>query len=162
MGERTSFSSKTNFFCHLLKIRGLGNFYQKCSSKKSSIRNISKLDTVSLYISKQEIPSTVLLTFSKLGRLIKMFCTRFTIPKIKCFLLAFLPVFRKACQPGAKSYKTFFSLLLATRPNRLECLYLAITFQSNITFAGNTRSLPKKEASERSSNWVGSGLALKF
>ncbi len=74
------------------------------------------------------------------------------------------------------------------RPNKLECLYLAITFQSSLTFAGNTRrlpkkeaserhsngvqssltfagntrSLPKKEASERPSNWVGSGLALKF
>ncbi len=30
--------------------------------------------------------------------------------------------------------------------NKLECLYLAITFQSNLTFAVNTRSLPKKEA----------------
>ena len=30
----------------------------------------------------------------------------------------------------------------------------------SVTFAGNTRSLPKKEASERSSNWVGSGLAV--
>ncbi len=48
------------------------------------------------------------------------------------------------------------------RPNKLECLYLAITFQSSIKFAGNTRNLPKKEASERSSNWVGSGLAHKF
>jgi len=48
------------------------------------------------------------------------------------------------------------------RPNKLECLYLAITFQSNLKFAGNIRNLPKKEASERSSNWVGSGLALKF
>jgi hypothetical protein len=36
-----------------------------------------------------------------------------------------------------------------TRPNKLECLYLAITFQSSITFAGSPRSLPKKEASER-------------
>jgi hypothetical protein len=44
----------------------------------------------------------------------------------------------------------------------LECLYLAITFQSRLTFAGNTRSLLKKEASEMCSNWVGSGLALKF
>jgi hypothetical protein len=34
---------------------------------------------------------------------------------------------------------------------------LAITFQSSLTFADNTRSLPKKEAS-----WVGSWLALKF
>ncbi len=48
------------------------------------------------------------------------------------------------------------------RPNKLKCLYLAITFQSSLTFAGNTRSLPKKEASERSSNWVCTGLALKF
>jgi hypothetical protein len=48
------------------------------------------------------------------------------------------------------------------RPNKLECLYLAITFQSSLTFVGSTRSLPKKEASERPSNWVGSGLALKF
>ncbi len=48
------------------------------------------------------------------------------------------------------------------RPNKLECLYLAITFQSILTFVGNTRSLPKKEASERPSNWVGSSLALKF
>jgi hypothetical protein len=31
-----------------------------------------------------------------------------------------------------------------------------------IIFVGNTRSLSKKEASEKHSNWVGSGLALKF
>ena len=48
------------------------------------------------------------------------------------------------------------------RPNKLECLHLAKTFQSSLTFAGNTISLPKKEASERHSNWVGSGLALKL
>ncbi len=48
------------------------------------------------------------------------------------------------------------------RPNKLECLYLAITFQFSLTFARNTRSLPKKEESERSSNLVWSGLALKF
>ena len=48
------------------------------------------------------------------------------------------------------------------KPNKAECLYLAITFQSSLTFAGNTRSLPKKEATERSSDWVGSALALKF
>jgi len=46
-----------------------------------------------------------------------------------------------------------------TRPNKLECLYVAITSQSNLTFAGNTRSLPMKEASERRYNWVDSGLA---
>ncbi len=54
------------------------------------------------------------------------------------------------------------SLLQPMRPNKLECLYPAITFQSSLTFAGNNRSLPKKEASERTSNWVCSGLALKF
>jgi hypothetical protein len=43
------------------------------------------------------------------------------------------------------------------RPNKLECLELAITFQSSLTFVGNTRSLPKKEA-ERCSHWVCSGL----
>jgi hypothetical protein len=41
----------------------------------------------------------------------------------------------------------FFPLLLMMRPNKLECLYLAITIQSSLTFVGNTRSLPKKEAS---------------
>ncbi len=55
-----------------------------------------------------------------------------------------------------------FSSSLTKRPNKLECLYLGTTFQSTPTFAGNTRSLPKKEVSERSSNWVCSGLALKF
>jgi hypothetical protein len=63
--------------------------------------------------------------------------------------------------PGV-NVKKLVSSLLTTRPNKLECLYLAITFQSSVTFAGNTRSLPKKEASERRSNWVGSGPALKF
>jgi hypothetical protein len=56
----------------------------------------------------------------------------------------------------------FFSLLLMIRLNKLECLYMAITFQFSLTFDGNTRSLPKKEASERSSNWVCSGLTHKF
>ncbi len=56
----------------------------------------------------------------------------------------------------------FFPSLLMMRPTKLKCLYLAISFQSSLTFAGNTRSLPKKEAYESSSNWVGSGLALKF
>jgi hypothetical protein len=45
-----------------------------------------------------------------------------------------------------------------TRPNKLECWLLAIAFQSSLPFAGNTRSLPKKEASEMCSNWVGFGL----
>jgi hypothetical protein len=63
-------------------------------------------------------------------------------------------------RPGVYVIKLFSFLMV--RPNKLECLYLANTFQSSLTFAGNTRSLPKKEASERHSNWVCSGLALKF
>ncbi len=55
-----------------------------------------------------------------------------------------------------------FSLLQTTRPNKLECLYLANPFQSSLAFAGNTRGLPKNEAPERSPNWVASGLAFKF
>jgi hypothetical protein len=55
----------------------------------------------------------------------------------------------------------FFSSLLTMRPNKLECLYLAVTFSSSLTFAGKTRSLPKK-GTERCSSWVGSGLVLKF
>jgi hypothetical protein len=58
--------------------------------------------------------------------------------------------------------KNFFPSLLIMKPNKLECLYLVITFQSSLTFAGNTRSLPKRDVSERCSNMVGSGLALKF
>ena len=46
------------------------------------------------------------------------------------------------------------SSLLMMRPNKIECLCLANTFQSSLTFAGSTRSLPNKEASERSSDWV--------
>ncbi len=61
-----------------------------------------------------------------------------------------------------KMLQNFFPSLVMTRPNKLECLYLAITLESSLTFAGNTTSLPNKEASERCSNWVGSGLALKF
>ncbi len=53
-------------------------------------------------------------------------------------------------------------LIVDDEANKLECLYLAIIFQSSLTFAGNTRSLPKKEAPDRCSNWVGPGLALKF
>jgi hypothetical protein len=59
-------------------------------------------------------------------------------------------------------YKTFFLSLLTMRPNNLECLCLATTFQSSLTFAGSTTSFPMKEASESSSNWVWSGLCPKF
>jgi hypothetical protein len=58
--------------------------------------------------------------------------------------------------------QNIFSSMQKTRPNKLECLNLAIPFQSNLTFAGNTRRLPMKEASERCSNLVVPGLALKF
>jgi hypothetical protein len=58
---------------------------------------------------------------------------------------------RNVDAPGVNVIK-LFPLLLMTRPNKLECLYLSITFQSSLKFAGNTRSLPKKEASERCSN----------
>jgi hypothetical protein len=58
--------------------------------------------------------------------------------------------------------KNFFPSSLSMRPNKQEGLYLEIIFKSSLTFAGNTRSLPKKEASERHSNWVCSDLALKF
>ncbi len=68
----------------------------------------------------------------------------------------------KGMETRCQCYIKKFPLLLMMRSNKLECLYLAITFQSSLTFAGNTRSLPKKEASERRSNLVGSGLALKF
>ena len=66
-----------------------------------------------------------------------------------------------AQQPGVNVIK-LFSFIADNEAVKLECLYLAITFQSSLTFAGNTRSLLKKEASERSSDWVCSGLALKF
>jgi hypothetical protein len=48
------------------------------------------------------------------------------------------------------------------KPNKLEGLHLTIIFQTSLTFAGNTRSLPQKEPSERSSNGICSGLALNF
>ncbi len=63
--------------------------------------------------------------------------------------------------PGVNVIKLFSSLLMK-RPNKLECLYLVITFQSSLTFAGSSRSLPKKEASERSFDWVCSGLVLQI
>ncbi len=46
--------------------------------------------------------------------------------------------------PGVNVIK-LFSFVAVTRPNKLECLYLAITFQSSLTFADNTRSLPKED-----------------
>jgi hypothetical protein len=66
-----------------------------------------------------------------------------------------------ALTPGVNVTK-LFPLSLMTRPNKLECRKLAIIFQSSLTFAGNARSFPKKEASEMCSNWIGSGLALKI
>ncbi len=62
----------------------------------------------------------------------------------------------------SRCYKTFFSSKLMSRPNKLEHLYLAIPLQPSLTFAGNTRSLLKKKATERCPTRVGSGLARKF
>jgi hypothetical protein len=53
--------------------------------------------------------------------------------------------------PGVNVIK-LFSSLLTTRPNKLECLHLAKTFNSGLTFTGGTGSLPQKEASEMSYN----------
>jgi hypothetical protein len=41
------------------------------------------------------------------------------------------------------------------------CLCLANTFHFSLTFASSASSLSKKEASERSSNWVCAGLTEK-
>ncbi len=61
-----------------------------------------------------------------------------------------------------KKFYNLFPSSLMMRPNKLECLSLAITLKPSLIFAGNISSLPKKEAFERHSNWVDSGLALKF
>jgi hypothetical protein len=63
--------------------------------------------------------------------------------------------------PGVNVIK-LFSFITVDEAKYARVFVLAITFQSSLTFAGNTRSLPKKEASERYSDWVGSGLALRF
>jgi hypothetical protein len=63
--------------------------------------------------------------------------------------------------PGV-SVINFFSFIADDWPSNQEWLYFSITFQSSLTFVGNTRSLPKKEPSERFSNRVCSGLALNF
>ncbi len=46
--------------------------------------------------------------------------------------------------PGVNVIK-LFSSSLPLRPIKLDHFYLAINFQSSLTFAGNTRSLPKRE-----------------
>ncbi len=48
------------------------------------------------------------------------------------------------------------------RPNKLECLYLVFPFKPSLTFAGNTRILPKTKPSGRSFTWVGLNFASKF
>ncbi len=53
--------------------------------------------------------------------------------------------------PGVEVIKLFSSSLMK-RPNKLEYLYPTITFQSILKFAGNTKSLAKKEASKRCSS----------
>ncbi len=69
---------------------------------------------------------------------------------------------RPALPFRCQCHKTFFPLSLMSRASKLEHFHLVITFQSSLTFAGNTRGLQKKEASERCFNWVGSSLGLKF
>ncbi len=49
----------------------------------------------------------------------------------------------------SQSYQTSFSSSVMTRPNKLECLHLAKTFQSSLTFAGSTRNLPKKQGQSK-------------
>ncbi len=60
-------------------------------------------------------------------------------------LLTKLPGIRTPSMSTGVNVIKLFSLLLMTIPNELECMYLAITFQSSQTFDGNTRSLPKRK-----------------
>jgi hypothetical protein len=75
-----------------------------------------------------------------------------TITAVKSFIVQ---------APGVNAIK-LVSFVADKEAKLARVFVLAITFQSSLTFADNTRSLPEKEASERPSNWVGSGLALKF
>jgi hypothetical protein len=54
------------------------------------------------------------------------------------------PLTRTSRHRSGDNVGKLFSSSLTTRPNKLECLYLAITFQSSLTFAGSIRSLSKK------------------
>ncbi len=63
--------------------------------------------------------------------------------------------------PGVNVIK-LFSFVADNEAKLARVFVPAITLMSSLTFDGNTRSLPKKDASESCSNWVGSGLALKF
>jgi hypothetical protein len=67
----------------------------------------------------------------------------------------------KYCHQGLL-HETFFALLLTSRPNELDYLYLSNTFKPSLTFFGYTRSLPLTEAPEKCSTWVGSWIARKF
>jgi hypothetical protein len=55
--------------------------------------------------------------------------------------------FSRSDETGLNVIKLFFFVADDERPNKLECSCLANTFQSSQTFAGSTRSSPKKEAS---------------
>jgi len=63
--------------------------------------------------------------------------------------------------PGGSVIK-HFSFVTVDEAKEARVFVLAITFQSSLIIAGNTRSLAMKEASERCSNLVDSGLAHKF
>jgi hypothetical protein len=65
-------------------------------------------------------------------------------------LVMILIILKLQNTPGVNVINLFPSLLMM-KPNKLECFYLAITFQYSLTFAGNTRSLPEKEVSGRRS-----------
>jgi hypothetical protein len=45
----------------------------------------------------------------------------------------------------SQCYKTFFPSLLTMKPNKLECLYLAFTFQSILTFAVTPGACPRRK-----------------
>jgi hypothetical protein len=63
--------------------------------------------------------------------------------------------------PGVNIIK-LFSFIADDKAEEARAFAPGNKFQSSLTFAGNTRSLPKKEASGWCSYWVGSSLALKF
>jgi hypothetical protein len=60
-------------------------------------------------------------------------------------------------RPGINDIKLFLFVDYRKRQNKLECLYLAITFKSSLTFAGNTRNARRKHLKGPS---IGFALAL--
>jgi len=57
-----------------------------------------------------------------------------------------LEAFEPFARPEAAStLQNFIPSLLMRRPNKLECLDLAITFQSSLTFAGTQGACPRRK-----------------